>query len=134
MEFRTVTTSLAPRAIGPYSQAIEAEGLLYCSGQIPLDPDTGQLVEGGIAEQTRQVLKNLSQVLIVGGSDLNYVVKSTIFLTDLSQFDTVNQVYEQMFGSHKPARSTVQVAALPKGALVEIDAVAVIPEERRITS
>lgn len=134
MEFRPVTTSLAPQAIGPYSQAIEAEGMLYCSGQIPIDPATGQIVSGGVAEQTLQVLKNLSQVLLVGGSNLNYVVKTTVYMTDLSQFDEMNRVYSQVFGAHKPARSTVQAAALPKGALVEIDLVAAILERRRLDS
>ncbi|MCA9428368.1 MAG: Rid family detoxifying hydrolase, partial [Candidatus Omnitrophica bacterium] len=108
MEFRTVTTSLAPQAIGPYSQAIEIEGMLYVSGQIPLHPETGQMVEGGIVEQTKQVLRNLAQILTVGGSNLNYVVKTTIYMTDLSQFEEVNQLYAKAFGAHKPARSTVQ--------------------------
>jgi len=132
MEFRTVNTTLAPKAIGPYSQAIEVEGMLYCSGQIPINPETGEMVPGGIAEQTKQVLKNLSQLLIVGGSNLNYVIKTTVFMTDLSQFDEVNKIYAQTFGAHKPARSTVQVAALPKGALIEIEAIAAILEARRI--
>ncbi|MCA9438671.1 MAG: Rid family detoxifying hydrolase, partial [Candidatus Omnitrophica bacterium] len=127
-------TSLAPQAIGPYYQAIEIEGMLYVSGQIPLHPETGQMVEGGIVEQTKQVLRNLAQILTVGGSNLNYVVKTTIYMTDLSQFEEVNQLYAKAFGAHKPARSTVQVAALPKGALIEIDAVAAILEGRRIDS
>ncbi len=132
MEFRTVSTSLAPEAIGPYSQAIEVEGMLYCSGQIPLNPETGEIVDGGISEQTKQVLKNLKQVLTVGGSSLNHVVKTTVFLTDLAMFDEVNQLYAQAFSAHKPARSTVQVAALPKGALIEIDAIGSVIEGRRI--
>ena len=134
MEFRTVNTTLAPQAIGPYSQAVEVEGMLYCSGQIPVNPETGEIVAGGIREQAIQVLKNLSQVLTVGGSNLNYVVKTTMFMTDLSQFDEVNQIYAKVFGAHKPARSTVQVAALPKGALLEIEAIAAILEERRLNT
>lgn len=119
-----IQTDRAPEAIGPYSQAIRAGDYLFCSGQIPLIPGQGTLVEGGVAEQTRQVMDNLIAVLQAAGVDLSAVVKTTIFLTDLNDFDVVNKAYGAYFSSHAPARATVQVAALPKGARVEIEAVA----------
>ncbi len=120
-----VSTEKAPAAIGPYSQAVAAGPYLFCSGQIPLDPATGRLVPGGIEGQTRQVLDNLSAVLAAGGSCLEDVVKTTVFLSDLSDFAAMNGVYAAYFPAAPPARSTVQVAALPKGAAVEIEAIAV---------
>ncbi len=118
-------SDLAPRVYGPYSQAIVADSIVYAAGQLPLDPATMELVPGGIAEQAAQVLVNLQAVLRGAGTDLDRVVKTTLFLVDLADFDTLNQVYALVFGDHKPARTTVQVAALPRGARVEIDAIAV---------
>jgi len=125
---RSVIESLqAPKAIGPYSQAIAAPAakLVFLSGQIPLDPTTGELVAGDISAQTAQVMKNLGAVLTAAGVSFDHVVKCTIFLVDLADFAVVNKVYGQAFRSAPPARATVQVAALPKGARVEIDAIAV---------
>lgn len=113
----------APAAIGPYSHAVKLGGLLFTSGQIPLLPD-GTLVEGGIEEQTRQVFRNLEAVLAAGGSSLAQVVKATVFLKDMNQFAAVNEVYASFFGDHKPARSAVKVARLPKDVLVEIELIA----------
>jgi len=124
MDRTELSTNAAPAAIGPYSLAVATESMLYTSGQIPLSPETGELVEGGIEAQTRQVLANLQAVLEAGGASPATVVKTTIFLTDLHDFATVNGIYGEFFGQVKPARSTVQVAALPKGAQVEIEAVA----------
>ena len=115
----------APAAIGPYSQAIKAGGYIFTSGQIPLDPDTGKIVEGGIQEQTLRVLENLRAVLIAGGSSLDRVVKTTVFLADLADFAEMNEVYSQYFSSPAPARSTVQVARLPRDVRIEIDLIAV---------
>jgi 2-iminobutanoate/2-iminopropanoate deaminase len=123
---QAVTTDAAPRAIGPYSQAIRAGGFLFVSGQIPLDPATGVLVPGDIAAQTRQVMKNLSAVLAAGGASLEAVVKTTIYLADLGDFKTVNEVYGSHFAPPAPARATVQVARLPLDARVEIDAIAAL--------
>ncbi|HOU52524.1 MAG TPA: RidA family protein [Myxococcota bacterium] len=116
----------APKAIGPYSQAIECQPtrLLFLSGQIALDPVTGTLVSGGIDQETRQVLANLEAVLIAGGMDRWSVVKTTIYLVDMQDFGAVNSLYGEFFGDHRPARATVQVAALPRGARVEIEAIA----------
>ncbi len=119
-----VTSTRAPKAIGPYSQGIRCGGFLFCSGQIPLDPDTGALVGGGIAEQTERVLKNLEAVLAAGGASLAAVVKTTVYLVDLDDFPAMNEVYGRFFGGSPPARATVQVSRLPAGARVEIDAVA----------
>lgn len=119
-----VSTEAAPAAIGPYSQAVISEGLVYTSGQVALPPAGGELVPGGVAEQTRQVLANLSAVLEAAGSSLQRVVKTTVFLTSMDDFAAMNGVYEEAFSTVLPARSTVAVAALPKGALVEIEAVA----------
>ncbi|WP_437327109.1 RidA family protein [Sorangium sp. So ce381] len=120
----TITSDRAPRAIGPYSQAVKAGDLVFCSGQIPIDPATGELVAGGIEEQTAQVIRNLTEVLSAAGASWSDVVKTTIYLTDLADFAIVNQVYGAAVGGVLPARATVQVAALPKGAAVEIEAVA----------
>lgn len=120
-----VNAPAAPAAIGPYSHAAEVDGLLFCSGQVPLDPETMVLVEGGIEAQTRQVLANLKAVLSARNTDLSQVVKTTIFLTEMADFPIVNEIYAEAFGEHKPARATVQVAGLPLGALVEIECVAV---------
>lgn len=124
--FDSVTTRDAPEAIGPYSQAVECrpERLLFLSGQIPLDPRTGALAGGGAAEQTRLVLRNLDAVLLAAGLARWNVVKTTIYLADLRDYAEVNEVYAEFFGDHRPARATVQVAGLPKGALVEIEAIA----------
>jgi 2-iminobutanoate/2-iminopropanoate deaminase len=121
-----VETKSAPAPIGPYSQAIKSGGFVFLSGQIPLDPATGQIVEGGIAEQTHQVLRNVTQVLEAAGSSLQQVVKTTVFLKNMGEFAQFNQVYAEYLGGSKPARSTVEVARLPKDALVEIEAVAQI--------
>jgi 2-iminobutanoate/2-iminopropanoate deaminase len=114
----------APKAIGPYCQAIEVDGWLYLSGQTGLDPATGELVPGGFEAQTRQVLKNLTAVLTAAGCTFANVVKTSVFLIDFANFPTMNQLYAEAMGDHRPARTTVQVAALPKGGLVEIDLVA----------
>ncbi|MHB1459893.1 MAG: RidA family protein [Armatimonadota bacterium] len=120
-----ISTDTAPAAIGPYSQAVEVNGTIYTSGQIPLDPISGEMVGTTATEQVRQVLTNLQAVLKAAGVGLDHVVKTTIFLTNLAEFANVNAVYAEFFPSNPPARSTVQVAALPKGALVEIEAIAV---------
>lgn len=122
---KVISTDKAPAAIGPYSQAIEANGMVFCSGQIPIDPATGVFVEGGIQEQTRQVLTNASQVLAAAGTDLSHVVKTTVFLSDMANFVAMNEVYAQFFSQPFPARSAVAVKDLPKGALVEIEVLAV---------
>jgi 2-iminobutanoate/2-iminopropanoate deaminase len=123
----SIATPHAPAAIGPYSQAVRAGDLLFLSGQIPLDPATGELVKGDIATQTEQVMKNLKAVLGAAQASFENVARTTIYLTDLSHFQVVNEVYGRHFGATRPARATVQVTALPKGAQVEIDAIAVIP-------
>ncbi|MBI4502933.1 MAG: RidA family protein [Gemmatimonadetes bacterium] len=119
-----VSTERAPRAIGPYSQAIITETLIFTAGQVGFDPATTELVPGGIVEQTERVLKNLAAILDSAGSSLQKVVKTTVFLADMADFAAMNEVYQRHFGSHKPARSTVAVAQLPKSARVEIEAVA----------
>ena len=122
---KVISTKDAPAAIGPYSQAVEAGGFVFLSGQIPLDPATGQLVSsGGVREETRRVMENLHGVLRAAGLDFSDVVKTTVYLADLGDFAAVNEVYGAYFKETPPARATVQVAALPKGARVEIDAVA----------
>ncbi len=123
---RDVSTPDAPAAIGPYSQAVRAGGLLFVSGQIALDPRTGSLVPGGIGGETRQVLNNLDAVLRAGGSGLDHVVKTTVYLADMADFQVMNDVYGSYFGAHAPARATIQAAGLPRGARVEIDAIAVV--------
>jgi 2-iminobutanoate/2-iminopropanoate deaminase len=124
MEIWTVETEKAPAAIGPYSQAVTTDGYVFCSGQVALDPATGELIGESVADQTRQALENLSAVLTAAGSTLGHVVKTTIYLTNMDDFATVNDVYSKYFDQNPPARATVGVAALPKGALVEIDCVA----------
>jgi 2-iminobutanoate/2-iminopropanoate deaminase len=125
---KAVATNHAPAAIGPYSQAIVAGNLVFTSGQIPLKPD-GQLTEGGIREQAEQVFNNLEAVLREAGSSLGQVVKATVFLKDMNQFGELNEVYASKFKDHKPARSTVEVARLPKDVLVEIELIATISVE-----
>lgn len=127
MPLKKITTDKAPGAIGPYSQGIIANGFLFSAGQIPLDPIAGKIVEGGIVEQTDRVMENLQEVLSAAGASWEDVVKTTVYLHDLAHFPTVNEVYGKWLGSARPARSTVQVAALPRGALVEIDVVAALP-------
>lgn len=119
-----IQTPNAPKAVGPYSQAVRAGNYLFCSGQIPLDPQTGEIIRGDVAEQTERVLENLTAVLQADGFELQHVVKTTVFMVDLSSFVQMNEVYARYFSSSFPARSTIQVAALPKGASVEIEAVA----------
>lgn len=120
-----ISTDKCPAAIGPYSQARRVGDMIFTSGQIPLRPD-GSLVTGDIADQTRQVLANLAAVLEAAGSDLSHVIKTTVFMADLGEFQAMNTVYAQVFGEHRPSRSTVQVAALPKGAGVEIEVIALV--------
>jgi 2-iminobutanoate/2-iminopropanoate deaminase len=121
-----ISTENAPGAIGPYSQAIKANGMLFCSGQIPIDPATSEFVEGGVAEQTEQVFKNLIAVLEAGGASLESVVKTTVFLADMNDFGAMNEVYARYFDTNKPARATVQAARLPRDARVEIECIAVL--------
>ena len=122
----TISTENAPGAIGPYSQAVKAGNFIFCSGQIPLDPQTGEFVSEEVAEQTRQVLKNLSAVLDAAGTSLNNVVKTTVFLVDMNDFAAMNEVYAEFFSENKPARATVQAARLPRDTRVEIECIAVI--------
>ena len=124
MKREAIRTDGAPKAIGPYEQAIRANGFVFTAGQIPINPKTGNLIEGGIAAQARQVLENLKAVLEASGSALDQVVKATVFLKNMSDFPAMNEVYAEYFGNSKPARSTVAVTEVPKGALVEIDLVA----------
>ncbi|MBQ6086083.1 MAG: RidA family protein [Bacteroidaceae bacterium] len=122
---KAIHTDKAPAAIGPYSQAIEVNGFVFASGQIPIDPATGVFVEGGIQEQTRQALTNAQQILQTAGTDLNHVIKTTVFLSDIANFGPMNEVYAQFFTEPFSARSAVAVKDLPKGALVEIEVIAV---------
>ena len=124
MARRIIDTADAPKAVGPYSQAVTAGNMLFCSGQIPLDPGTGKLIDGDVTEQTARVLENLGAVLRANGMTFGHVVKTTVFMTDLGEFAAMNDVYAGYFPKDQPARSTIQVAALPKGARVEIEAVA----------
>ncbi len=124
MSREIVQTETAPKAIGPYAQAIKAGAFIYTAGQIPIDPKTGEFVSSGIAAQTRQVLENLKAVLEAGGSSLEKVVKTTVFLRNMSDFAVMNEIYAEYLGQIKPARSTVAVSELPRGALVEIDLIA----------
>ena len=123
-----IQTDSAPAAIGPYSQAIKANGFVFASGQIPIDPQTGEFVAGGIAEQTEQVLKNVTAVLEAAGSSLGQVVKTTVFLADMKEFSAMNEVYTRFFPAPPPARSTVAAAGLPRDARVEIEVVALVSE------
>jgi 2-iminobutanoate/2-iminopropanoate deaminase len=126
MATTTISTPGAPRAIGPYSQGIAANGFLFTAGQVGFDPVSGELVDGGIAEQTHRVLQNIRAILRAGGTDIGHVVKTTVFLVDMADFALMNEVYAEFFGDHRPARSTVAVASLPRGARVEIEAVAAV--------
>jgi 2-iminobutanoate/2-iminopropanoate deaminase len=119
-----IASKQAPAAIGPYSQAIKANGLIFCSGQTPMDPATGEVVSGGIQAQTERVLKNLTAVLEAAGSSFDRVVKTSVFLKDMNDFAAMNEVYARFFTGEPPARSTIQAARLPKDALVEIDLIA----------
>jgi 2-iminobutanoate/2-iminopropanoate deaminase len=123
-ELKVIRAHGAPAAIGPYSQAVSVDGWVFCSGQIPLDPGTGALVAGGATEQTERVLTSLAAVLEAAGSGLDRVVKTTVFLASMSDFAAMNEVYTRWFGEHRPARSTIEVGALPRAALVEIECVA----------
>jgi 2-iminobutanoate/2-iminopropanoate deaminase len=124
---KIVHTESAPAAIGPYSQGVIANGFLYTAGQIALDPATGQVVTGDVAAQTERVMTNLAAVLAAAGTSFKDVVKTTVYLHDMNDFPRVNEVYGRALGTARPARSTVQVSALPRGVLVEIDAIAVVP-------
>ncbi len=124
MSLTVVSTPDAPKAIGPYSQAIVSGGMVYTAGQVALDPATMELVPGGVADQAERVFANLAAVLAAAGSGFDRVIKTTVFLVDMADFGAMNEVYARHFGSHRPARSTVAVAGLPKGARVEIDVVA----------
>ncbi len=124
MEPRPIATDLAPKAIGPYSQAIACGDLLFLSGQVPLDPGTGTLVRGTVQEEVARVLDNLKAVLEAAGAGFDRVVRTTVYLTDMKDFEAMNEVYARCFGTNRPARSTVQVSGLPRGARVEIDAIA----------
>lgn len=123
---QSIHTDAAPAAIGPYSQAVLANGMVFCSGQIPVDPATGALLDGDVAAQTRLVLSNLAAVLAAAGSGLDKVVKTTVFLQSMDHFSAMNAVYAEAFGGNRPARATVEVSRLPKSVLVEIDAIAVV--------
>jgi 2-iminobutanoate/2-iminopropanoate deaminase len=125
-----VSTAGAPKAIGPYSQAVLAHGFLFTAGQVALDPEKGELVAGGIREQTTRALDNLRAILTAAGSDFSHVVKTTVFLVDMADFTPMNEIYGRAFGDHRPARSTVAVAALPRGARVEIEVIAAVRSEQ----
>ena len=127
MTLDVVATAGAPKAIGPYSQGIAVGDLIFTAGQVALDPATGELVVGGIADQTTRALENLQAVLVAAGSSLSQVIKTTVFLVDMADFAQMNEVYGRFFGNHRPARSTVAVAGLPRGALVEIEVIAALP-------
>ena len=126
MKLEIVSTDTAPAAIGPYSQAVKCGNLLFCSGQIPLDPATGEMIGGTITQQAERVMENIAAVLAAAGIGFNDVIKSTIFLVDMADFAAVNEVYGSRFAAHKPARSTVAVAMLPRGALLEIEIIAAL--------
>lgn len=131
MSMKSIHTIQAPAAIGPYSQAIEANGMIFASGQIPIDPATGQFVEGGIQEQTRQALTNARSILQAAGTDMENVIKTTVYLSDIHNFAAMNEVYAQFFTEPFPARSAVAVKDLPKGALVEIEVLAIKPDNSK---
>ena len=128
---KSIHTNQAPAAIGPYSQAIEANGMIFASGQIPIDPATGQFVEGSIQEQTRQALTNARNILQAAGTDMENVIKTTVYLSDIHNFAAMNEVYAQFFTEPFPARSAVAVKDLPKGALVEIEVLAIKPDNSK---
>ena len=123
-----ISTDRAPRAIGPYSQAVRVGNLIFASGQIPIDPATGEFVAGGIAEQTEQVMRNLRAVFEAAGAELSQVIKTTVFLADMDDFTAMNEVYGRFFSENSPARATVQAAGLPRDARVEIEAIAVVED------
>ena len=125
MDVRSISAADAPKALGPYSQAIVAGDLIFCAGQVPIDPASGQMVEGDIAAQTRRVLDNLAAVLAAAGSDLAHVVKTGVFLADLNDFNAMNEAYAARFGDHRPARATIEAGKLPRGAKIEIECIAV---------
>ena len=127
MKREIVHTDKAPKAIGPYSQAIRTDCMIFAAGQTGIDPATGDLIPGGVEEQTRQVLTNLQNVVEAAGSSFKHVVKTTVFLKDMNDFARMNAIYAEYFGENPPARSTIAVAGLPKGGLVEIEAIALIP-------
>lgn len=127
MPLLTVTSDKAPAAIGPYSQAIVSNGFVFTAGQIAIDPKTGQVIEGDVKAQTERVLLNLTEVLTAAGASWRHVVKTTVFLHDMNDFPAVNETYARLLGDARPARSTVQVSGLPRGVLVEIDAIAAVP-------
>ncbi len=126
MKLKVISTDKAPSAIGPYSQAVLAGRLLFCSGQIPLDPATGEMVTGDVVAQAGLVMKNIAAMLSAAGAGFDDVVKTTIFLTDMADFSAVNEIYGSCFQNHKPARSTVAVKSLPRGALLEIEVIAAV--------
>ena len=126
MTRKTIHTDAAPKAVGPYVQGVRTGNLLFVSGQVALDPATGALVEGGIEDQTRRVMRNLAAILEAGGSGLDRVVKATVYLTDLDSFDAMNRVYASFFPGDKPARVTVEVSRLPRNSLIEIDAIGIV--------
>lgn len=126
MERQIISTTEAPSAIGPYSQAVQAGGLLFVSGQIPIDPASGELVQGGVEAETHQVLNNLKAILEAAGSSLEKVVKATLFIADMNQFGTINAIYAEYFQTDPPARACVEVARLPKDVQIEIEAVALV--------
>ena len=126
---KIISTSDAPAAVGPYSQAVRVGSTIYCAGQIPLDPKSGQIISGGVDAQTRRVMENIAAVLKADGLSFDHIVKTTIFLMDLGDFQTVNEIYGSYFKQQPPARSTVQVAGLPKGARVEIEVIAVAGDD-----
>ena len=123
-ELRAIATDKAPKALGPYSQAIVAGDLIFCAGQVALDPKSGEIVSGDIREQTRRVLDNLAAVLEAAGAGLDRVTKTTVFLTDIAEFAAMNEVYGERFGAHRPARSTIEIGKLPRGARIEIECIA----------
>ena len=124
MTLEKIATDRAPKAIGPYSQAIRSGDLIFCAGQVGLDPATGEAVQGDVKVQTARILDNLAGVLAAAGSDLAHVLKTTVFLTDMGDFAAMNEIYAQKFGDHRPARSTIGIAALPRGLRVEIECIA----------
>ena len=124
MKLQTISTDKAPAAIGPYSQAVRFGNMLFCSGQIPLDPASGEMVAGGITDQAERVMSNIAAVLLASDAGFDDVIKTTVYLVDMADFSAVNEVYGKCFQNHKPARSTVAVKALPRGALVEIEVIA----------
>ncbi len=132
MQKEIISTKDAPQAIGPYSQAVRFDNLIFVSGQIPIEPETGKILKGNVGEQTKQVLKNLNNILTAGGSSLNNVLRTTIFLTNLENYSVVNETYAQYFNNLPPVRSTVQVVKLPMDAQIEIDAIACINIEENL--